>query len=288
LTRVPFEYALLRYQHSAAAGELINVGIVAFSPTEAKLVSKFPVRVGRVSKVFSGLSPAAFKATLLTTREAAFSLARNLASHKGGLFESSPPCLEELLGKILPLDNNCFRWSNVRPGLCGDVDKRLEQLACELLGAKMTSAERKPKSKKRSRNDFQAQVQGWLMEAGLAEVVKAEEVDGETDHYTFPFCWVNGKKNVLDVLSLEVDSVEDMSQRAFAWRGRMDDLSKKGLELAIHSVVTKPGSTAEQDATVGYQQAVKVLQKSPMVKTVRSEEHFDEIIEMIKRDVSHS
>ena len=288
MTRVPYEYALLRYQHSAAAGELINVGIVAFSPTEAKLVSKFPARVNRVSRVFSGFSPTAYKRTLLTIREAALSLARNLASDKGGLFDGDPPGLESLLGKIVDLENNCFRWSPVRPGLCPDVELRLEQLASELLGSKTTPSGRKPKPKKRSRNDFQAQVQGWLMEAGLAEVVKAEEVDGETDHYTFPFCWVNGKKNVLDVLSLEVDSADDMSQRAFAWRGRMDDLRKKGLELAIHSVVTKPGSTAEQDATVGYQQAVKVLQKSPMVQTVRSEDHFNEIIEMIKKDVSHS
>ena len=216
------------------------------------------------------------------------SLACRLASEKGGLFAAEPHCLENLLGQIVPLDNNCFRWSSVRPGLCQNVEQRLEQLATELLGTKSSTRERKPKPQRRSRNDFQAQVQGWLTDAGLAEVVKAEEVDGETDHYTFPFCWINGKKNVLDVLSLEVDSAEDMSQRAFAWRGRMDDLRKKGLDLAIHSVVTKPGSTAEQDATVGYQQAVKILQKSPMVKTVRSEDRFDEIVEMIKKDVSHS
>ncbi len=289
LTRVPFEYALLRYQHSVAAGELINVGIVAFSPTEARLAFKFVTRVGRVSKVFPGLSPGVFKRNLSTIRQAAGRLARTLVSERGALFDTGDPrVLQDLLCKIVPFDNNCFRWSDVRPGLCQNVERRVEQLACELLGTRTTAPLKKVRPKRRSRNDFQAQVQNWLVKAGLEEVVKPEEVDGETDHYTFPFCWINGKKSVLDVLSLEVDSADDMTQRAFAWRGRMDDLRRKGTDIAIHSLVTKPGSTAEHDTTVGYQQAMKVLQKSPLVQTVRSEDHFDDLIEMIKRDISHA
>jgi hypothetical protein len=213
----------------------MNIGIVAFSPTEAKLVSKFPLRATRVARVFPGLSPDAFKAHLLTIREAASNVSRSLAIAQGGLFEGEPPTLDELLPSIVPLDNNCFRWSSVRPGLCRDVQLRLEQLANELLGTSKAPSAGRRKAKKRSRNDFYAEVQGWLRQAGLAEVVKPEEVDGETNRYTFPFCWVNGKKNVLDVLSLEVDSAEELSQRAFAWRGRMDDLSKKVPDLAIYS-----------------------------------------------------
>lgn len=84
MTDIEYSYTILKYRHDAAAGEVLNVGVVLFSPSTGQVGLQFDPRYGRLSQTFAHFDGELYKRVLERLSVAVNSLATPM---RGNLFE---------------------------------------------------------------------------------------------------------------------------------------------------------------------------------------------------------
>ncbi len=84
MTELEYSYTILKYRHDAAAGEVLNIGVVLFSPTTGQVGVQFDPRYGRLSQTFAHFDGDLYKRVLERLNAALTSMARPMREN---LFE---------------------------------------------------------------------------------------------------------------------------------------------------------------------------------------------------------
>ncbi len=68
--RIPYTYCVLRYVHDPAAGEALNVGVLAYAPSEHWVARQIEQRYARLSATFRGFNGHQYRAASRRTLSA--------------------------------------------------------------------------------------------------------------------------------------------------------------------------------------------------------------------------
>lgn len=280
----PFQYALLRYQHNLSAGELVNVGLVAWSPFGSCLLYDVPLRHQRLSSFFADFDGDGFKQNLGTIRSLIAKKSKELGDYGDLLTQQRPQnSLEEILHSIIPGDHNCFSWSSLRAGLTRDLSLRIKQLAEEYLDRH----EHRSARERRDDKAVERALSKAIRVAGLSRDVQPIEIKGGELNHEFKFSWRNGRQNVLEPISLDYKNAKDMTNRANTAIGKLFDLAKSQEEVKVFSVVTPPPRSESAAIRDQFNKACKMLKSAPGVADVITEDQVEGLLEHITQDLQN-
>ncbi len=277
---IPYQIAILRYRHNASAGELVNIGVVMWLPTQRRLLFKVNERYGRLTSFFKDFDGPGYRQLVKQLRTRWEQTVGDLVDESPLSSLTPPPeTLDEVLGVLLHEDASCFQVSTTMGGIAQEPEKRLEQLMVEWV-------ERHESRGPRERRD---EVEVWtgveqrLRDRGLAGRVKfGVELTSDVYHYKFRTGWQNGKPQVLEPISFDILSPTEMIEKANTWSGRLHTLGRSQ-DFGFTGVIAGPQRADLQDA---YNRAKVILSGAPHVRRIVTEECLDEAIADIESDLA--
>ena len=278
-----YQFAILRYQHSAATGEQVNVGMALWSPTEGVLHFFVSERFGRLKKFFGD----AFDGHVY--RELARDLERRAEQvtedlqrrQEGDLFARAPSGLAELLVQLVPHNAACFQWSELMGGVAVAPSERFDALLSEFI------FRFEPRSSRPRRTESQVwlAMRGSLRNAGLTDRLEYDvAVHGRHDSHRFKAGWKNGVQHVIDGISFDHADDETVRDKAHRWWGLLADLHGQS-RFQFTGVVAPP---TEPKLRPTYEKALRILREAPSVREIVEEDRFAEaVLPRIESDLRH-
>ncbi len=286
-----YEFCIVRYVHSVATQEFVNVGVILWVPTEQRLFFRVSERYARLSSFFSGFDGPSYRQTVRALARSVQQMAEEINGQGHGRLidgpqnaEGRPPDGENdifamLLKTILPTDASIFQLSPIRGGLADEPARRLDQLAeefverFEMLGPR----ERKDEAEIVTKIETTLRFRGLLprLETGV-------EMTGPEYSYRFKFGWMNGARQVMEPISFDYIHASDVIEKANNWSGKLLNLSN-GQQFSMTGVVSAP---SRRDLVPAFERAVRILQAAPNVRRVVQEDQFDEFANDIERDLA--
>jgi hypothetical protein len=269
----PYQFAILRYVHSAVTEEFVNVGVLLWLPNQQSGEFRANDRYARLSGFFRGFDGPGYR-YLIRHLVHRFEEFRAANAAVGSRLDMS-----DVLAALVPLDASVFQWSTVMGGIADDPSARLDQLFVELV-------ERFEIVGARGRRD-EAEI--WTsMERGLSRrgllgsVESGIELEAPDYRYRFKAGWMNGRLQVMEPISLDYINGTDVVEKANSWGGRLLNLAR-GSDFALTGVVSLP---TRSDLTGAVQQAIRILSAAPRVRQIVTEDRFDQVMDDIERDIA--
>jgi hypothetical protein len=277
----PYEFCVIRYVHSLASQEFVNIGLILWIPEERRFGFRISDRYARLSNFFHGFDGPGYRQTIraLVRRMERMSdeinSARNLV-----LFRDAPPSFEVLLAALLPQDGSTFQCSEILGGIADEPMRRLEQLAEEFVERFEAVGPRV----RRDEAEIGTQLEFTLARTGLLHRLQTGVQVASNDYaYRFKFGWMNGTQQVLEPISLDYLNGTDVIEKANNWSGKLLNLSRGG-QFSLTGIVAPP---TRRDLVPAFDRAVRILQMAPHVRQIVPLELFDNVLPQIEEDLQH-
>lgn len=267
---IPYQAAIVRYRHNVSAGELVNVGVVMWLPTDGRLLFRLNERYGRLASFFKGVDFAGYRQQIRQLRDHC-----TMVCAHGREADS----IADLLPLLLRDDASVFQWSEPLGGAVRDPDKRLDQLFAELVERHEVRGPRE----RRDEVEIWSNITRKLEARGLDKRIRYN-VDLSADSFAHRFHagWQNGTTQVLEPISLDYLNPREMIDRANTWSGRLHTLGLSQ-QFAFTGVVAGP---ERADLAVAFQQAKSILRRAPHVRKIVGEDNLDQVMDEIESDLA--
>lgn len=268
-----YSYSVLQYRHDIATGEFVNVGVVAYNPSERELVAQIRTSYSRITNLFPSLDGKLLRAHLSFVRSEFQSIAKKLRQE---LQFEHVASLCPILHDVLPPDDGCFRWSEIGFGNSDELNHSVRSLFDRLV------SKYDDHSKQKGRDD-EAVWKRFKSEPALKRVLprltqKRISVDGED--YTFEHAFKNGCWNVLEPLSLDLGTGDGIKSKAQRILGSTMVMSSAKEDLKMYLLTGKPKSRSLYKS---FDSALKILERIPLAKEIVLEEETEQFSESIAK-----
>ncbi|WP_165820566.1 hypothetical protein [Pontibacter virosus] len=262
----------MKYRHSYAIGEVVNLGVL-FLFEDGEIVFSFPTKLGRLSHMYNyGLSINFIKKTLTAFKTRASKLTRSSDEIKG-LEDNLPYIIGQY---FLPENASSLFFSDTCKGVYDDKAEIVKYFSNFYLGWYETRTEEKKDDKY-----IVDQVKSFLKREYSQEVEKKMRLDltlSDSKHLVsekFEYGWQNGTLNLITPISLDLQSEQYYETKALKWRSLLGmfkpEADSKGITFDIF--VAKP---TERDLFSKYDKAIKVIIGSDApIRTYEEEEYED-------------
>jgi len=272
--RFPYTYVLLRYRHDPLAGECVNVGVVLHSAATAFVGVRVRKTMGRLGKVFPGISRSDLSASLNAIERAVVALA---PSPDGGLFSPDIADAAELARRSLPADDSSYIWGELCSGMADDPERTLDYLYRRFVSRFDEDA-----TVRRDDAAVWQPVRDRLSMRNVLHRLEPKTIVSPIDEVQFAYAWKNGSWHCYQALSFDLASSETIREKAARWSGHMLGASKSPDGVKPYFIVGAPGDEAlEPD----YRRAIALLRASPLAPSVYEEDDVDELIDEIVADM---
>lgn len=274
-----YEFALLRYVHDPVGGEFANVGVALLDVDAHRLHFMTTDRYRRFSEFFRDLDGAAFRSMVRGIERSFRAIDARL--QQGDLVDPAPERLAQIIASLLPEDGSAMQASRVMGGVHENPEQRLQELFAEFVGQYEQSAERIKRTEDVVRRDLDDRI----VKAGLLDRVKFG-YPVQAAHYQFEFhtAWQNGKPQVLEPISFDLEQGRSIVEKAVDWSGRLFNLSH-GAEFRFNGLVAPP---SDPTLTNAFQQAIAIMRDAPNVRNVYLERDSAELLRTIKEDTEQN
>lgn len=278
--RVPYTYCILRYSHDPAAGEALNVGVLAFAPTEAWIECRIEQRYARLSATFRDFNGHQYRAV---TRRMLGAIESFKVRWRNSLpaIDAIPKTVEGVFRLLFPDPGLSFQHGEIRAGLARDLDNAI----ADIFDRMVTSQH--PDGPEARRTDAQvwSTVQTNLEQLGVLEALRPKKFSSPSFNIEFDYAWKNAEWHVIQPLSMDYRQSDSLQRAATLWLGNataLKDQEELG-ELAI--VLGAPQSSAQRAA---YSRAKDLLHKMPithrLVEEDEAEDFAKEVATMIREN----
>jgi hypothetical protein len=272
----PYQFAILRYQHSASAGELVNVGIVMWLPSEGKIWHKLNDRYGRLSKFFPQFDGSRYR-EMMRRIDLHFSLA-SAREQQLTLFSKHFTDLNIFLSHPIRRDDSCFQWSEIMAGIADKPAERLTELFVEFV----TQYEESIQRERRDEENIWQAVDAKLQQTGLSSRIERDvSIQGKFYSYEFKTGWKNGIAQGLEPISFDLVRVQTIIDKANTWSGRLLNL-QNGRRFQLTGIVSRP---AGDELSEAYSRALRILGAAPSVRDLIPENELDRAVRLIEHDL---
>lgn len=234
-----YQYTLIKYVHNDASGECVNVGLAMFAPERRWFRVRFNPRYSRIKQFFSNAFDADHYRNVVRALSERFdhltaSLLREERDDSTASGES-PDRLRRIMESVLPEDSTVFRWGPLCGGVTRDVDGRFDALFSEFVTRHDKPTPRQLRQESQMWSDFER----LAKQRDLDDSLKPYTVNSDVYQYEFHGSFRNGKPNVIEPISLDLQAGENIVEKATQWTGRLVALSRNQ-EFALHAILAPP------------------------------------------------
>ena len=139
-----FQYAVLRYMHDSVTQEFVNIGVLLFAPQQKFLDLRVSHKYKRISQMFDGVEPLAYRRARSSMEKAVKRVANDLG--QSSLLETNIDEIENLLPKILPENDSALSFSIINGGITDNFEDELNYLYHRFVEYYIPTQERKSRT----------------------------------------------------------------------------------------------------------------------------------------------
>lgn len=269
-----FQYSILKYYHSLALGEQINLGLLISSDQSEKIEFLYPRHLKRLSSVYSNISVNFLKHYLRDFEKRANELTRNEYNHVFKEFD-----LEDLIRQyFLVPDSNSLRFSKVRKAKQADYEKLKNYYYNAFLG----EYEIKEETEKKDEKYVIKRVKDFIHKYNpdVEEKLK-KDIDVSNKEWgvnvKFDLAWKNGSLNLLTPLGFDLYDPNSIIEKATRWYGTLSFLrdTAKQENYSFDILLTKP---RKREFFSSYDNALKILNELNAPKNIYQEDEIEKYL----------
>lgn len=233
VTKLAFTATVVQYQHDAALGERLNIGVVLVCRDGGFAQSRFQEHLARVSAAFPG-------ASLPNIKAACRAIASSIRSmdKQPGLFDGRTPV--DLFHQVIPAADAAFTTSELFRGITANPARMLDDLFRLYVDTPQREGVR--------HRDEQEIMSGLLKQLKQRHVPTSyfvkKSVGPEEYQLSFKHVWTNGRMHALQPISFDLSTGDTIREKAAAWSGRLHAATPWKYEVTPHIVVARPPSAA--------------------------------------------
>lgn len=262
----PYSYVVLQYLPDIMTGEVLNVGIVFFCPSDQYLAVRMRPSITRISQAFPGINGQGLKRIAGWISTSIGKHARQLYGKSRSLFTEEPMSALQFALLHFPNDDSSLRWSPERHGLAANSEAELTRLFNRVV----THYDRPIDRHARSDADVWFEYSKALEAVGLASELQEHTVSSEIEPYKFDHALKNGKWHCLEPLSFDLMRPESIKTKARDKFAEMSFLRPAQADLKVYFLIGEPQT---DDARRAADTAVRILKHSPLdMEIVRENE----------------
>jgi len=278
-TRVPYTYCVLRYVHDPAAGEALNVGVLAFAPSESWIECRIEQRFARLSSTFRDFNGHQYRAVTRRTLAAIEALKARFRDSLPTI-EAMPRTVEGLFRLLFPDPGLSFQHGEMQGGLARDLELAIADIFDRMVASQ--HPEGQPEAR---RTDAQvwSTVQTKLEQLGVLEALQPKKFSSPSFNIEFDYAWKNADWHVIQPLSMDYRQSDNLQRTATLWLGNATAL-KDQEELGELTILLGPPQSSAQRAA--YSRAKDLLHKMPvthrLIEEDEAEDFANEVAEQIR------
>jgi hypothetical protein len=266
--RVPYTYCILRYIHDPAAGEALNVGVLAFAPTQSWIECRIEHRYARLSATFRDFNGHQYRALTRRTVGAIESLKVRWRDSLAAI-EAMPKTVEGVFHLLFPDPGLSFQRGEMQAGLARDLELAIADIFDRMV------ASQHPDGPEARRTDAQvwSTVQTKLEHLGVLEALQPKKFSSSSFNIEFDYAWKNAEWHVIQPLSMDYRQNDSLQRTATLWLGNATAL-KEQEELGELAIVLGPPQSSAQRAA--YSRAKDLLHKMPITHRLIEEDEVED------------
>jgi hypothetical protein len=268
-TRIPYTYCILRYVHDPAAGEALNVGVLAFAPSERWVDCRIEERFARLSSAFRGFHGHQYRAV---TRRAAAAVETQRLRWRDSLpeIEQLPNTVEGIYHSLFPDPGLSFQRGEMRSGLAHDLDHAIADIFDRMVSSQH------PEGPEARRNDSEvwSVFQVPLENHGVFEALQPKRFSSSAFNIEFDYAWKNTEWHVLQPVSMDYRNSESLQRAATIWLGNATALEDQEELGELNLLLGPPRSSAQRQA---YGRAKDLLRKMPITHRLVEEDEAEDL-----------
>ena len=264
--KTTFTYTILRYVHDIATGEFVNMGVALYAP-EAQYVSAIcSPRYGRLSKMFLDVNGDHLRGVMRFVQARFEEHAAKLNTELP--LDGRPKSIMEIAYGILPRDDSSLQWSEPNGGLTENPGATLEQLYARLV----EKYEQKAQGTSRQDDDVWKVYRRELESKQVLGRMQPKRIVAKDYEHEFDHAWKNGCWNLYQPVSMDLQDVDSILDKANRWFGRAFNLQDSSEEFRIWLLIGEPSLEKLRPT---YAKALNILNKMPVRKEIVHEQEAE-------------
>jgi hypothetical protein len=278
MSEVTYTYSVLKYRHDAAAGEVLNVGVVLFTRETGQVGLEYDHRYARLSEAFAHFDGDQYRAVLTRLERALATMAKPMAE---GLYQ-----LEErerfadvgaLLSTIWPDQGLSYYAGPVMSGLTADQDQELASLFDRFV---LSQYDRREPGARFGDEDLWSEFRKVLTSRGITGLLQPKSL-GPAE-VEFEHAYKNERWHVIEPVSLDYRNPADMKQKALTTLGKATAMREVEDFGSFTVLVGKPRRV---EAEKKYVEAMRLLQELPVPHRIVEEDHAEQYAEDLRGEL---
>jgi len=261
MSRFTFEYCLVKYVHDPSAGEMLNIGVLAFSEATKEIVGKFEIRYDRLSSAFKNFNGDHYR---FVVRNLEHTISQVNERIKQSLFPSEFKRIEQVFRSIVPDSGLSIQFGSGLAGITADLEEEAERIFYRLITSQA------PQKEKKSRSDDEV----WtvynksLSRHKITKYLKPKHFSSENYDFKFDHTFKNEKHHVLNPVNMDYANSKSMQVKAIKLLGQSFSLSENPDIGKLYLLLGAPGESSHNKA---YVKAKNLLSKIPIKKEMIEE-----------------
>lgn len=274
MNNTTFTYSLLRYVHSQAGGESLNVGILFIFPRQRQVIFHHPGRLARLLNTYKSFPEWLVKAHLRGIKQKAQQVSTDWNLFSGDLLKDPWAfiCKEFLLE-----DATALQFSELRAGVSDTDDLAgLSQSYYNLFFRDYDEQDLK-QNQRNEKYIAQKLHKNLLAKDKEIERYLQKDVEVKSPELTlkFDYGWQNHQLHLVKPLAFDLETEEGIQEKSARNFGYLTLLSQTALEknYTFDILVTRP---SDRNLYSAYDKALKVLEAAKTSKKIIEEPQFEE------------
>lgn len=275
MSKIAYTFQVLKYSHDPAAGEMLNIGAILYSPQAGFLGLQVEHRFERLSQTFAGFDGESYRYVI---RRFESIVDRLREDYSQTLLAPAPSNVSEITGEIWPDTDLSIKLG---PMLSG-VSENPEEALNEIFERMVVSQYGKQEKPTRSDEEVWAIYKKPLLERRIASVLRPKSISTPEFEIQFDYTFKNERYHVLQPISLDLARPDTVQKKAVTWLGSATALKGQGEIGKLFLLLGKPQHRSLRTA---YEKAKNLLHRMPLDHEMVEEEQADSFAEEFLRFV---
>lgn len=285
MSKMSFQFAVLRYFHDSVTQEFLNIGVVVYSKEKRYLRTLINKRYGRVSKTFDGIDRNHYGRMVSSVENSINQFGMKM--EKVSLFDNYPDLISDLLDQIVSPDDSSLRFGGFGGGLVNNLDDELERLYVRLV----ERYEGREVSESRRDEQVWHDYAKLFSDFQIVEHLQPKTLGTDNYQYTFSHVFKNDAWHPMEPVSFDLADQGYILEKANKWIGRSLLLAESQELGTIYLLLGAPSRPELNEAYLTAARNLETKISGVAVKVVKEEESekfTKEFAEYVKSHLENS
>ncbi|NII25779.1 DUF3037 domain-containing protein [Pseudoflavitalea sp. X16] len=275
---ITIQYQILRYLPDRVSGEFVNLGIVAFDPSNGTLKSKFITKIGKISSFFPNINSRFLIKSVKTIHEDLDTFSTRLQSEFAFKRFNS---LDEITKSVLPKDDSALIFSDIKKTLDINPEATVDDLFSRFVSIHLT--EEDDEEVRRDKEVWNKVYKKHFDDYGISSHLSAHKVKTKNDELEFEKAWKNGAWNCFESVSFNLTRPDAIKNKVYKWVGKLDELNSSSEQVHIYLLSILPHGSPELDKFIN--KTIKGKATENLKIDLVSESNVTTIVKQIKKEI---